>query len=415
MGSADSRSTIVSWLEIMYELVSCRDEQTLLFRGPNPAVPRHSNFLSTALCNSARLGPGRTSVENDSIAVQFPIPAMCPAPVRQTSNVLLPERLRADAERRAAQVPRAAGPERPADDLAHELLVQQIELEMQNEELRRALVSLETARDRYVDLYDFAPVGYASLDVEGRISDINLTGAGLLGVERRALIGQRFARHVSPVDGDRWHRFAVDAALGRQPGGIELALVGADGRPVHVLLNGRRVGAVEGAAGLRISLADISARKQAELALFETAERSRVVENAVLDHVAVLDRHGVITAVNPAWQEFAELHGASAFDSVPRSPVGSNYIDECRGNGGAESAEADLASAGIAAVLSGRQDLFTLEYDCPGPNRQRWFHMSVTPLRAAGGGAVVVHADVTAGRPRHGRERRAVPLAGPDT
>jgi hypothetical protein len=79
-------------------------------------------------------------------------------------------RLRTEAEAQAAREPAAAGPARAASELAHELQVHRIELEMQNEELRRAHVALEAARDRYVDLYDFAPVGYLTLDRDGRVS-----------------------------------------------------------------------------------------------------------------------------------------------------------------------------------------------------------------------------------------------------
>jgi len=68
--------------------------------------------------------------------------------------------------------------------LLHELQVHQIELEMQNEELRQARSEVETALEKYADLYDFAPVGYVSLDPVGTIRSANLTGAGLLNVER---------------------------------------------------------------------------------------------------------------------------------------------------------------------------------------------------------------------------------------
>ena len=74
-----------------------------------------------------------------------------------------------------------------ADVILHELQVHQIELEMQNEQLRASQQELEQARERYVDFYDFAPVGYLTLNDRGMISEINLTGAAMIGVERHAL------------------------------------------------------------------------------------------------------------------------------------------------------------------------------------------------------------------------------------
>ncbi len=72
--------------------------------------------------------------------------------------------------------------------LVHELGTYQIELEMQNEELRGALCQLETSRRKYADLYDFAPVGYFSFDEKGVVVEVNLTGAMMLGVERGRLL-----------------------------------------------------------------------------------------------------------------------------------------------------------------------------------------------------------------------------------
>ncbi len=77
--------------------------------------------------------------------------------------------------------------------LIHELEVHQIELEMQNDELQRTQAEIEEARDRYHDLYDFAPVGYFTFDEKGRIIEVNLTGASLLGLPRSGLIGKLFS------------------------------------------------------------------------------------------------------------------------------------------------------------------------------------------------------------------------------
>jgi PAS domain S-box-containing protein len=82
--------------------------------------------------------------------------------------------------------------------LIHELNVHQIELEMQNEALRKSQMETEEEHHRYTDLYDFAPVGYFTLDEKGRIVKANVTGASLLGGEKRSLTGQPFGRFITP-------------------------------------------------------------------------------------------------------------------------------------------------------------------------------------------------------------------------
>ena len=83
--------------------------------------------------------------------------------------------------------------------MLHELEVHQIELELQNAELQKARNELELALERYTDLYDFAPVGYCSIDESGLILEANLTGAVLLGVERSRLINRRWLPLVAPA------------------------------------------------------------------------------------------------------------------------------------------------------------------------------------------------------------------------
>lgn len=89
-----------------------------------------------------------------------------------------------------------------ADSIARDLRVHQIELEMQNDELLREHLKLEAARQRYIHLFDNAPVGYITLDVAGSIVHANLTAASLLGVERSSLIGEPFYRHMPSADAD---------------------------------------------------------------------------------------------------------------------------------------------------------------------------------------------------------------------
>ena len=90
------------------------------------------------------------------------------------------------------------------DRLVHELDVQHIELEMQNDELRQAQAELELARDRFTELFDLAPIGYCRLDSRGRIQEINLAGARLLGVGRIQLIARALHDFIAKTDQDRF-------------------------------------------------------------------------------------------------------------------------------------------------------------------------------------------------------------------
>jgi PAS domain S-box-containing protein len=80
--------------------------------------------------------------------------------------------------------------------LIHELEVHQIELEMQNEALQKSQTETAEEQRKYTDLYDFAPVGYFTLDKKGRIVEANVTGASLLGLEKRSLAGEPFHRFI---------------------------------------------------------------------------------------------------------------------------------------------------------------------------------------------------------------------------
>ena len=91
------------------------------------------------------------------------------------------------------------------EDVLHELAVHQIELEMQNEELRRTEDRLETARKKYSDLYNFAPVGYFSFDSKGKILEANLAGARMLGVERGSLVGKVFTEFCAKTSADQFY------------------------------------------------------------------------------------------------------------------------------------------------------------------------------------------------------------------
>lgn len=123
--------------------------------------------------------------------------------------------------------------------LHHELEVHQIELEMQNEELRAAQTEVEAGLERYSDLYDFAPVGYFNFTSDGTIKMVNLTGARLVGVERAQLVGGRFGALVTEANRADFSSF-LERVFGTENGqSCELALHVAGRKAIRVRLEGR--------------------------------------------------------------------------------------------------------------------------------------------------------------------------------
>jgi PAS domain S-box-containing protein len=159
---------------------------------------------------------------------------------------------------------------RTAEELLHELQVHQIELEMQNEQLRFTQVNLEESLSRYVDLYDFAPVGYVLLSDKGIITEANHTTAKLLGYVRSQLLSRRFASFISMEDGDRWHLFSAKFKKDKEESSIELSLKDSQGAEFPVLLNCLNINST-----IRISITDVSKIKQAEAKAIIEAEYSQ--------------------------------------------------------------------------------------------------------------------------------------------
>lgn len=148
--------------------------------------------------------------------------------------------------------------------LVRELRLHQVELEQQNEQLRAAQRELAIAHDRYVGLFDHAPVGYLTLDRDGRVTEANLTAATEFGVARHAMLGNPFHHFVVPADCDRWQRLHALAMRRADPRRIELRLRRHDGQPFHAQLDCLRVRNPGARVQLRVTITDVSQRKLAE-------------------------------------------------------------------------------------------------------------------------------------------------------
>ncbi|HTJ79623.1 MAG TPA: ATP-binding protein [Rariglobus sp.] len=151
--------------------------------------------------------------------------------------------------------------------MLHELQVHQIELELQNEELQQAKAEVDANLEKYTDLYDFAPVGYFSIDEESLILEVNLTGAALLGVDRSHLVKRRFQLFMAPQNRAPFADFMKRIFAGHKKQVCEATLLRVD-RPVFWAdLQAMSAYALKGARKwCRLAVIDVSARKQAEAA-----------------------------------------------------------------------------------------------------------------------------------------------------
>ena len=181
---------------------------------------------------------------------------------RNTSKDTAELRRRAEARLQAAEkkgVP--ARTETDSQRLVHELQVHQIELEMQNEELRKSRAEVEKGLERYTELYDFAPVGYLTLGSDGAIRQVNLTGARLLGVERARLSGRRLGSFVGEPDVAGFEAFLQKVFASRAKEVREVALLKKGKGPLNVHITAT---VSQDGQECRIMMVDITERKQIE-------------------------------------------------------------------------------------------------------------------------------------------------------
>jgi PAS domain S-box-containing protein len=148
--------------------------------------------------------------------------------------------------------------------ILHELRVYQVELEMQNEDLRRTQKELDASRARYFDLYDLAPVGYCTVSQKGIILEANLTLSTLLGLARSALVRQPFSRFIFKEDQNLFYLQRKQLFETGQPLGWELRMVRTDSVPFWAHLDATVVQNEDGTSVVLLVISDVSARLAAE-------------------------------------------------------------------------------------------------------------------------------------------------------
>jgi diguanylate cyclase (GGDEF)-like protein len=288
--------------------------------------------------------------------------------------------LLADQQRDALD---AADPRRVVQDLQ----IHQIELELQNRELRAAQQALEESRDRYADLYDFAPVAYATLTRQSRITQMNLTAAQLLGVERGHVPELVLATRLAPGDG----RILLASLVRVLDSGDEESIEVTLGHPLvverHLRLVIRREGlpaAGEPATACRVVLLDVTEIKRAQAVVLNQQRFLQSVVDGIADPIRVIGVDQQVLLMNAAAR--AADGGTDAF-TERGTAVGGTVGDTGPNEPG--SAPAGLASGAETKDVQRRQGA---------DGQMRWIERISAPLRGPAGeiaGVIESSRDIT--------------------
>ncbi|GAA4031010.1 hypothetical protein GCM10022409_14050 [Hymenobacter glaciei] len=300
--------------------------------------------------------------------------------------------LRDRAETRRRLVTQASAPHTPEETqrLVQELQVHQIELEMQYEELLLAQAEAENARGQYVDLYEFAPVGYFSLSENGLIEQLNLCASQQLGAVRQRLVGRRFALFVAPAQRLEFGQFLARVFSSEASQSIELPLLHEDGTSFYGHLEGLRT-AMPNGPQCRLAVLDVTARRRAADALAASEARFRKLFTDSSDAVVLLQGTQYVDCNAAALRLIGARHREQLVGQPAWMPA-----PEFQPNGQRTS---DLFQATIAeAVAQGSRRCEALMHRVTG--EEIWVEAVLTPIEL-GGTAPLVHIlwrDVTAAR-----------------
>jgi PAS domain S-box-containing protein len=250
-------------------------------------------------------------------------------------------------------------------ELLHELQEHQIVLEMQNQELRESQHQLEEARDRYADLYDFAPVCYITFDATGCIREINLTGAALLGQERASLISKPFSLYLNKESQPAFFKHLRQVRDTSQVVTIELQLKPVRGESVDVRLETiANVEMMEGKPSYRCVVINISARKQAEREIQHRGQQLRLLTDAIPTFIAYVDQQERYQFVNKVYEAWYQQSREQIVGKTVREVLG-------------ETTYAEIADY-VRTALAGTTVNFEVSYPVPG-GEERQFNASYIP------------------------------------
>jgi len=218
-------------------------------------------------------------------------------------------------QRAEAQLEKQAEPNNPSANtkstkrMLQELQVHRIELEMQNEELQRAQLAEKESSQRYTDLFEFAPIAYFVIDLNGIISQVNLRGASLLGIERANLVGEKFDNHIITSHKNVFHNCLENVFEGEGIQSCEI-LVQADNRTFWLTIE---ASLDDNKTHCLTAMIDITERKLAE----DKLKLAASVFSHAHEGIFITDASGSILEVN---DRFTDITGYSRTEALGQNP-----------------------------------------------------------------------------------------------
>ncbi len=283
------------------------------------------------------------------------------------------EELRRQAEKRLQKskqdITTPVTPEE-AHRLIQELEIHQIELKMQNEELQQARSELERSLIEYTDLYDFAPVSYFTLDQNGVILNVNLTGAHMLRVERSRISNQYFERFIITECRPAFSAFLNKVFQNRNHETIEIAMQKEGGGELYAHIE---ASVSENQRECRVALVDITVQKQAERKLQESEQKYRSLYETMSQGVLYQDPDGKIISANPAAEKildmpFKQMQGRTSKDLnwLTIHEDGSDFPEE-------------IHPSMVALRTGERVENVVMGIYAPQSGRHRWLRITAVP------------------------------------
>jgi PAS domain S-box-containing protein len=267
----------------------------------------------------------------------------------------------------------------------------------------RAARAVRESEERFRTMADGAPIMVWLSAANGRRTYVNRRWLEFTGRGLDDELGEGWTAGVHPDDREVALDLLQEAVAAQGPFTIEYRLRRGDGEYRWILDHGiPRRGEDGGFSGYIGSAIDITDLRTAQQALIEADTLRSTVFASLGGHVAAIDRHGVIIAVNQAWTQFAAENGVDP----ARVSVGANYLAVCREAAARGNLDASRALEAIRSVLEDGGRPVPLEYACHSPSEERWFEMGVEPFRRPEGGAVISHVDVTRRRQAEEEARR---------